>query len=189
MNEAVDAYLAAIERKLFWMNRKTREDILKEIRSHLSDRIAAGESPGDVILSFGSADAIAKEYLRIYGFGSGFVFALSILALILSVFTVPGVANISSDYFGMDWVALVFLVLTILLVLFTAFKGGRKAGMIAGTVGCATMFVVLGVLVSTGAVVIQDGAFGALGFVVVSIMLPVIGYLSSVKPQEKEAGI
>jgi hypothetical protein len=185
MNDVVESYLAEIERKLFWMNRKTREDILREIRSHLSDRIAAGESPGDVILSFGPADTIAKEYLRIYGFGAGFVFVFGILAIVLSIFTVPGTVDIASDYSGMDWVSLVFLLMTILLVLFTAYKGGRKAGVIAGLLGCATRFVVLGLLVSTGSVVIRDSVLGALGFAFVSIMLPVIGYLSSVRSYAK----
>lgn len=189
MNEMLESYLASLDRKMFWVSRKVRKDVVKEIRSHLSERVASGESQGDVLMSFGSADAVAKEYLRIYGFGSGFTIAFGALALILSIFTVSGVVNVSPDYFGMDWVALVFLVLTILLVLFTAYKGGRKAGVIAGAVGCVTRFIVLGILVSTGAVITQDGIFGVVGFVVISVMLPLIGYLSSMKPLEKETGI
>ena len=189
MNEMIESYLSTLDRKMFWMSRKVRKDIVKEVRSHLSERVASGESAGDVIMSFGSADAVAKEYLRIYGFGSGFMLAFSALVIILSIFTVSGVVNVSSDYFGMDWVALVFLVLTILLVLFAAYKGGRKAGVIAGAVGCVARFISLGVLVSTGAVIVHDEAFGAVGFIVISVMLPIIGYLSSMKPLEKEAGI
>ncbi|MEM2839752.1 MAG: hypothetical protein QW505_05190 [Thermoplasmata archaeon] len=189
MNSSIDAYLSSLDRKMFWMNRKTRKDILREVKSHLSERIAAGESPETVIKSFGSADAVAKEYLRIYGFGAGFIFVLSAITFLFSIFTVPGVLSLSYDYLGMDWGAMVFLVLTILIVLLTAYKGGRKAGVIAGAVGCVARFVVLGALILTGGAIVQDATLGAIGFALISILLPVIGYLSSVKPIEREAGI
>lgn len=187
MNELIDSYLSTLDKKMFWMSRKVRNDIVKEIRSHLYERVESGESPADVITSFGPADSVAKEYLRIYGFGPGFVLVFSTLTLILSIFTVPGVVSISPDYFGMDWVALVFLVLTILFVLFIAYKGGRKAGIISGAVACITRFIVLGVLVSAGMVIAQDEAVGMIGFAVISLMLPMIGYFSSMKSPGKEA--
>lgn len=187
MNEMIDGYISTLDKKMFWMSREVRNDIVKEVRSHLYERVASGESPADAIKSFGPADSVAKEYLRIYGFGFGFVLVFSTLTLILSILTVPGVVSISPDYFGMDWLALVFLVLTILLVLFIAYKGGRVAGVTAGAVACVTRFIVLGVLVSTGTVIAQDGAFGMIGFTVISLMLPMIGYISSMKPFGKEA--
>jgi len=189
MSDQIDTYLSSLERKLFWMDRNRRKDIVMEVKSHLTERVSNGENPSNVLSSFGPVDSVAKDYLRIYGFGMEFILLVGALGFIIAMLTVPGIMGNPSEYLGMDWTALIFLVIAILLVLVTSFKGGRKAGVIVGALECASRFIILGVLVSQGTVILHDGALGAVGFVVTSFMLPIIGYLSSARPMAKEPDI
>jgi len=189
MNDLVGTYLSSLDRKLFWMDRKTRKDIVLEVRSHLSERINNGEDPASVLSSFGPADSVARDYLRIYGFGMSFILMIGVAGFFIAMLTVPGIIGDPSEYLGMDWVSLVFLVFAILLVLFTSFKGGRKAGVTVGAIECVSRFIILGILVSQGTIILQDSLFGAIGFTATSLMLPIIGYLSSTKPVERESDI
>ena len=189
MNDEIGIYLSSLERKLFWVDRKKRKDIIMEVRSHLAERVASGERPQNAIASFGLADEVARDYLRVYGFGNLPILLIAVVGAILAIFTVPSIYLQSVDALEINWASLGFLAAGILLILFSSFKGGRKTGIAVGATECVVRFVVLGVLAAQGSVILSDGAFGAIGFVLTSLLLPVIGYLSSIKPAEEEPGI
>lgn len=65
MNEQhplVDRYLSRLREGLTSMAPDEREDVVREIRSHLAEAIAAGKPIDAVIESLGSADALARAY-------------------------------------------------------------------------------------------------------------------------------
>ncbi|MDH4122523.1 MAG: hypothetical protein OEV21_00320 [Thermoplasmata archaeon] len=187
MNDEISAYLSSLERRLYWMDRKKRKDVVMEVNSHLSERVSQGESPKKAIESFGSARSVASSYLRVYGFGIGFISMLIVIGAALAIFTVPGVFLQSSEFIGIDWISLGFLAAAIALILISSFNGGRRAGVAVGLSECVMRFIVLGVLYAQGSIIVQDATFGLIGFIAVSIILPLIGYLSSVKPRKFES--
>lgn len=184
MNGEIDEYISSLRKRLIWISRDRRTDILTEIRSHLSERVSAGESPDDAIASFGPASAVAREYLRIYGFGGVSFLLLGIAGVLIAVLTVPAIFEQASDALSVTWESLGFLAVAIVLVVFSSAKGGWRAGVLIGTVECITRFAVLGILMLAGMIVVEDGALGAIGFVLASLLLPLVGYFASSKSED-----
>lgn len=190
MSTEIDSYISSLNMKLFALEGKKRRDVLMEVRSHLSERVDAGESPGQAIESFGPAASVAKDYIRVYGYGRRFISILMVLGAGLSILTVPAVYLQNPDETTASLGSLIFLLATVLLIIASSVKGGRPAGMSVGLAACATRFVVLGAFAASGAVILDDGLIGAAVFVATSLLLPLVGFLAStVKPAEKQVEI
>jgi len=190
MSTEIDSYISSLRRKLFVLNGKKRRDVLMEVKSHLLESVAAGETPGKAIESFGPTASVAKDYVRVYGYGWNFVAVLMVIGAGISVLTVPAAYLQNPEDAAASWGPLIFLLMSVLLIIASSLKGGRMAGVSVGSAACATRFVVLGIFAASGTITLDGGMEGAIGFVAASLLLPLIGYLaSSVRPSENQADI
>lgn len=178
MNDEIERYLDSLRRRLFWMDHRRRRDIMKEVRSHLSERIDQGVDINEAIASFGPAGAVAREYLRVYGFGNTFIAALMMFGALLAFFTVPSLYQRTEELLEVTWTTFGFLSAAIILIIISSLKGGRKAGIAIGAAECAVRFAVLTALAIEGNLTFSDDYVGASGFIISSLFLPLIGYLA-----------
>jgi len=179
MINAIDDYLTSLNRRLFWMDHRRRQDVIKEVRSHLLERADSGEDSQDVIAAFGTPAEVARSYMRVYGFGVTFLSILVVFGALLAFFTVPAIYQRTDDLLEVTWTSLGFLAVAIILIIVTSLKGGKRAGVVVGASECGVRFIVLGMMLLEGSATFVDGIIGPLGFIATSLMLPVIGFLSN----------
>jgi len=188
MKNFVDSYIDSLNRSMLWMGGNRRQDILREIRSHLTERIENGERAEDVISEFGPPGAIANEYRRIYGYGSAFTMALMVIGAVIAAFSVPALYLQSEELLGMNWPSLGLLSVGIVLIIFSSVRGGRRAGTAVGAAEAVSRFgVVIGLAIGGDLTWEGDSFIGMFGFVLATLLLPLIGYVANiVKLKEKE---
>lgn len=191
MKDFVESYLNSLNRSMFWMAGNRRRDILREIRSHLTERMDKGEKAEDAIAEFGPPGTIAREYRRIYGYGSAFTMILMVIGAVIAAFSVPALFQQTEELLGMDWPSLGLLSLGIVLIILTSVRGGRRAGTAVGAAEAASRFgVVIGLAIGGNLTWEGDSFIGIFGFVLATLLLPLIGYVANtVKREEKEPEI
>lgn len=191
MKDSVESYLDSLSRSMLWMGGKRRQDILREVRSHLTERVEGGERAEDVIAEFGPPGAIAREYRRIYGYGSAFTILLMVTGAVIAAFSVPALYLETEEFLGMDWPSLGLLTVGIVLIIVTSMRGGRRAGTAVGAAEAASRFgVVIGLAIGGNLTWEGDSFIGIFGFVFATILLPLIGYVANtVKREEREPEI
>ncbi len=183
MNPAglVDDYLRGVGGAMRGMDARVREDILREIRSHLAD--AAAANGGDVtraIAAMGPASQVGREYRSVYGYGRIYQLLFVLVAAALAALTVPVLQGTTGSTGIVSYVpnlaALPFLVLVVLWLLWVSVAAGSRAGLFAGVgafVGRVATAAVL-LLTPSGGIVTADG----LALLVVSSgLLVVLGIL------------
>ena len=82
------AYLQRVARGLSGMDPRLREDVLRELRSHLADAaVAGGESAA--LAAAEAPESVAARYRELYGYGAAYQAAFTTVAAFLAVLTVP----------------------------------------------------------------------------------------------------
>ena len=87
MNEK--EYLKKIRKSLIFIDRKKREEIVREIESEIRERMESGEKLEEILEDLPKPGEIRKEYLDIYGPSKFIIFLISAGIVILSIFTIP----------------------------------------------------------------------------------------------------
>lgn len=177
----VDEYLNRVRGAMRGMEPRIREDILRELRSHLSEATEeTGADPGPTIASMGSPVRVGREYRALYGYGRAYKILFVLVAAVLSALTVPVLQGATPSSGIVTYVpnlaSFPFLVLAVLWLLWVSVAAGSRAGFYAGLgafAGRVAMAAVLTVSPS-GGIVTSDGV--AL-LVLSSVLLPVLGYL------------
>ncbi len=176
----LDAYLADVRRSMVGMDPHVREDILRELGSHLAESSAAnGGSAAVAITEMGPPEQVGRGYREIYGYGLGFRSLFAAVAAVLAVLTAPVLtgsleAATGTAFFVPNLLAIPTLVILIGWLLWVSVRAGSSAGLLAGlAAGIARVIMVLALL-ATGAVVTADG-IAALG--ISSTMLVLLGWL------------
>ena len=171
---AVEEYLHRVSRGMAGMDPRIREDVLRELRSHLSD--AAAESDEARAVAAAELPAIvAGRYKAMYGYGPLVRSGLAGLAGVLAVFTLPlGLyAGIGTLSFTLAIVTLIALVAYLMAV---AVKAGSGTGLAAGATAGVVRIASLAVFQSIAGAVVPD-ASGLGLFVAVSAVLVLIGFV------------
>jgi len=174
---SVDAYVEHVRHGLAGMDAGVRNDIVRELRSHLVDSAAA--TGGDVnaaTASLGDAVVVARRYRELYGYGVAYRSVFAIVAGILGVFTVPVLLGAEENIFPF-FLSAIFLIVVAAFLIWVSVKAGNRAGLAAGAAGCIGRFAAFGIVfVSQRAEPLITPAGLAL-FAFVSLLLLVIGWV------------
>lgn len=172
----LDAYLAQVDRHLAGMDRRVRQDILRELHGHLVESAAAnGGNVGIAIAQMGPAAEVGRGYKRVYGYGAAFHALFLALAAGLAVLSVPVLQETEAGLapLGLSVPVLGGLVAWLLWV---GVRAGSKVGLYAGLTACGSRLATFAAVAA-----VEPGAFAAIGglslFVGTSAVLVVLGWL------------
>ena len=171
----IEDYLRRVSRGLAGMDRRVREDILRELRSHLAD--ASGEQ-GDAgaVAAAEAPEAVAARYKELYGYGRPCQAIFVAVAAALAVPTLPILLLADQPTGTSSLVAAGFLVALIAYLMVAALKGGSRVGLAAGLAAAASRFASLAALGAVAGAVVPD-ATGWLLFTASSLILILIGFV------------
>lgn len=133
----VDRYVAEVRSAMAGMEPSVREDILKELRSHLAESSAAnGGDTVRAVRAMGPPGAVGREYRRLYGYGRAFELLFALVAAGLAALSIP-VLQGSTDLSGVaaympSLLSFPFLVAAIVWLLWVSVSAGSRAGLYAG---------------------------------------------------------
>lgn len=177
----VDGYLDAVRAAMRGMEPRVREDILRELRSHITEAASAdGGDTARAIASMGPPNAVGREYRSIYGYGRMYKVAFVLLAAVLAALTLPVLQGSTAASgivsFVPNLASFPFLILAVLWLLWVSVAAGSRAGLYAGLGAFAGRMAMAAVLTyaPSGGIVTADGV--AL-LVLSSVLLVVLGLL------------
>ncbi len=159
----LDAYLADVRRSMVGMDPHVREDILRELGSHLAESSAAnGGSAAVAITEMGPPEQVGRGYREIYGYGLGFRSLFAAVAAVLAVLTAPVLtgsleAATGTAFFVPNLLAIPTLVILIGWLLWVSVRAGSSAGLLAGLAAgiagvASAFFFILAVIEGLGLV-------------------------------------
>lgn len=173
---SVDAYLERVRRGLAGMDATVRTDILRELRSHLTDSVATnGGDVGAAVASLGDPALVAKRYRDLYGFGVPYRAGFVAIAGILSVLTVPSLFPVE-DFLFPVLLPTIFLGAEVAFLIWVSVVAGNRAGLVAGVAGLVARLGAFGLTFTLQAAQPLVTIDGFALFAFVSILLPVIGW-------------
>lgn len=173
---SVDEYLARARRGMRGMDRRVREDILKELRSHLAESTAAnGGNVGLAVAGMGEPGKVGREHKSLYGYGLAYKVAFLAVAVALAIPSVP-VLGVTEEAIAPYSLSLPVLGALVAWLLWTGARAGAWVGLYAGIAGCAARLITFGAvaLIQPGASAIGGGL--AL-YLVASLSLISLGWL------------
>ena len=167
---SVDAYLARVRRGMRGMDRRVREDILKELRGHLAESTAANSgNVGLAVAGMGEPEKVGREYKSLYGYGLAYKVAFLAVAVAIAIPSVP-VLGVTEEAIAPYSLSLPVLAALMAWLLWTGARAGSWVGLYAGIAACAARLITLGAVA-----LIQPGAFAVAGglvlFIVASLSL------------------
>src|SRR5436309_3955346 len=85
-----EEYLGRVRRAMAGMEPAVRDDILRELRSHIAESTAAnGGNPTAAFAGLGSPGEVGRHYRAIYGYGRLYRTLFAVIAFLLAVPSVP----------------------------------------------------------------------------------------------------
>ena len=171
-----DEYLSRVRRAMAGMQPSVRDDILRELRSHIADASAANGGNVEAALArLGPPEEVGRGYRHVYGYGRAVRIGFVIVGILLAVPTVP-VLGITEEAFAPYGLSTLLLVALIGWLLWVSTVAGSRVGLYAGTAAAGARIVAFAIVALT-----QPGATAALGglalFLIISGLLPVLGWL------------
>jgi len=169
-------YVGRVRRAMAGMEPAVRDDILRELRSHIAESTAAnGGNVGSSLTALGTPEEVGHRYRELYGYGRGFKGLFAVIAFLLAFASVP-VLSVGSESLFPYALSLVFLIIAAAWILWVSVAAGSRAGLLAGLGAMASRFVAFGIAAGTLAGA-QTSASGLVLLVVVSLALIVIGWI------------
>lgn len=176
----VDRYMVEVRSAMAGMEPSVREDILRELRSHIAEAAAAnGGDTAGAVQAMGPPEAVGREYRKLYGYGRVFELLFALLAAGLAALSIPVLQGMT-DSSGVaaympSLLSFPFLVAAIVWLLWVSVAAGSRAGLYAGIAAFAgrtgaalvTSVASAGILTKEGLAVL----------VVSSALLAVVGWL------------
>ncbi len=174
MATGVDDYLGRVRRALAGMDRKVRDDIVRELGANLTESVRVnGGNVAAAIASLGPPAEVARPYREVYGYGRGYRAAFAVLAAILGIASLP--VLLPGPEFGAASIApAIGLSVLIVFLLWVSVAAGARAGLVAGT--AAAIARIGGFLVLNLPYQYYDRA-GVTLLLVVSALLVLLGWL------------
>ena len=171
-----DEYLEQVRRAMSGMEPQVRDDILRELRSHIAESTAAnGGNVNASLAAVGSAEEVGRHYRELYGYGRPYKILFAAIAFFLAFLSVPVLAAGAESLFPYA-LSIVFLVIAAAWILWVSVAAGSRAGILAGFTAMVSRFAAFGIAAITlaGAETTVSG-LGLL--VVVSVMLVLLGWI------------
>jgi len=170
---ATEAYLAEVASAMRGINRRIRDDVLRELKAHLADAVADGGESA-VVASLEAPSAIATRYRELYGYGRPFQALFVLIAAALAVLTVPLFGLTEPAASAVSFLVLVGLAAYLILA---AMRAGSSVGLLAGlAAGIARVVALAAAQVATEIAPVTDARGWSL-FLVLSALLVVLGYV------------
>ena len=172
----VDEYLAQVRGAMVGMDPRVRDDILKELRSHLAE--GASSVGGDARRALAGMDppsSVGREYRHVYGFGAGFKILFAAVAFLLAVPSSP-ILQVTAEFPVPNLLALPFLVLLVVWIMWVSIAAGSKAGLLAGLAAFFSRAVIEAWLVATPPYPVPTAA-GLSLFLITGLVLVLLGWL------------
>ncbi len=171
-----DDYLDRVRRAMAGMDSAVRDDILRELRSHIAESMAAnGGNMGAAISGLGSPTEVGRHYRAVYGYGRAFRGLFAVVAFLLAIPSIPVLITGDQGLFPFG-LSVVFLGIVAAWVLWVSVSAGARAGLIAGIAAFAGRLVAFGSVAAT-----QPGGIATAGGIgllaIASVMLVVLGWL------------
>lgn len=202
-NEVVNDYITKFRKELRFIAAKDKENILKEIESHLYEK---AESLGGLTHNnfsratrdFGSPKELAKHYKEVYSYSTVFIIILMIIGFFVSLLTVPfSLPGLNRDLVAVNNICLglstLFTILIYVYIIYVGMNFGKWSGLFVGF-ACLisrviTVMALVGLLgAQTGDILVTaDGAL-CFGFGLVSIFMPIVGFLAGKTTFKFKAG-
>ena len=127
-----EEYLAQVRRAMAGMDPVVRDDIVRELRSHVAESMAAnGGNPGVALAGLGSPAQVGRHYREIYGYGRGFRILFVAIAFLIAIPSVPVLAVGEQGVFPFSF-SILFLALAAAWVLRVSVTAGSRTGLLAG---------------------------------------------------------
>ena len=170
---ATEKYLTAVSSSMRGIDRRIREDVLRELKAHLADAVADG-GESSVAANLETPGAIARRYRDLYGYGKPFQAILFLIAVGLAVLTVPlfGLAEPAASA-----VSLLVLAGLAAYLIMVALRAGSSVGLVVGVAaGVARVLTLAAAQVASDVAPVTD-LLGWLLFLALSGLLVVLGYV------------
>lgn len=177
-----DEYLDRVRRAMAGMEPSVRDDIVRELRSHITESaMANGGNVGAALYALGSPAEVGRHYREVYGYSRTFQLVFAVLAFLLAIPSVPVLAVGAQGIFPF-YLSIVFLVITAAWILRVSVAAGSRTGLIAGAATFAARAVTFLVVSATepGA---QATAEGVALLIAASAMLVLLGWLPGTAKQ------
>ncbi len=128
----VDEYLAAVRGAMRGMEPRVRDDILRELASHVSESAAAhGGDVRSALADLGPPAQVGRGYRQVYGFGGLFVLLLAAVAFLVAIPSSP-ILQVTEEFPIPNALALPFLLILVVWLLWVSVAAGSRAGFWAG---------------------------------------------------------
>lgn len=172
----IDEYLAQVRGSMVGMDAGVRDDILRELRSHLAESVAAnGGSPERALASLGSPADVGREYRRVYGYGSLFKQLFVAVAAALGLASAPFL-TVTADGAVPNPLAFFGLLVLVAWLLGISATAGSRVGLYAGIAAFVARTAVAVALAAA-----YPGAslevLGGLTFALANFLLILVGWL------------
>lgn len=128
MNE-IEHYLSKVRFHLIGMKRRIKDEIIAELRSHISEAEQSGQhSFQSLTQSFGRPKEVAQRYKEIYGYGPLFKTLFVIIGALLAIPTLPFFAVIPQAKLGI--VSILAFLMVLIYIIFVSLKAGKRIGVL-----------------------------------------------------------
>jgi hypothetical protein len=174
----IDTYLANVKKHLIGMDSGVKNDILEELRAHVSDVASESEvGVGEVISKMTSPKEVGKTYRDLYGYGFAFKALFVTIAVLICVPSLPIFLPSFEAIEGPIWFSVLFFAVATVYLIWVSVVAGKRVGLYSGIAACVTRFVVLGLMLALYSEAAMGGLVGILSFVFSSLFLVGIGYI------------
>lgn len=192
-NEIVIDYLAKFRSEMRFMARSDKENIFKEIESHLFEKAESlgglsSENFHRATIEFGSPKELSKHYKTLYGYSTIFIIILMVIGFFVSLLTVPfSLPGLNKDLIAINNVCLglstLFTLLIFIYIIYVGMNFGKWPGMFVGFACLFSRIIMVSILVGlinaqAGDVTVSADGVLCLGFGLVSIFMPIVGFLA-----------
>lgn len=170
-----EEYLARVRASMFGMEPQVREDILRELASHVSEAAAQGGDAAGAFSGIGDPRQVGRAYRAVYGYGRIFVLLFAAVAFLLAIPSSP-VIRVTEEFPVPNLLAIPCLVALAAWLLWVSVAAGSRAGLFAGIAAFLGRLVLEVVLIATPPNPAPSPAGLAL-FLASGVLLVLIGWL------------
>src|SRR3989449_3181741 len=171
-----DEYLEQVRRAMSGMEPRVRDDILLELRSHITQATAAnGGNVNASLAAVGSAEEVGRHYRELYGYGRSYKILFAAIAVFPAFPSVPVLAVGTESLFPYA-LSVLFLVIAAVWVFWVTVAAGSRAGILAGPAAMVCPFAAVGI--AAGPPARAETSPTRLGLLIaVSVMLVLLGWI------------
>ena len=170
----INEYIAKVRFHLLGLSEKDKENILKELKNHISESSKKGNEIDGAkvkkkIAELGSPRKMAIKYKDVYEYSLTFKLLFVTFGGFLSTFTIP------ISVYG--YLSTVVLSITFLYIAYVSLRTNKRFGGVLGAVCGIERLAVLGMFLTASKGYSIGDSYGIISFALVSLIMPMVGFL------------